>query len=113
MSYEIFDATAGASPTSAELRPYRCVIWRFPEFHFSDLGEITITAADVQAITNYLAGGGSLLIASMELLSRLPDDGFPNFARDWLQVGALVEDTGSGASPVPAATRWARASTRR
>jgi subtilisin family serine protease len=105
VSYEIFDATAGDSPTLADLRPYRCVIWRLSEFQFPELGGTTIYDAQVQALTNYLAGGGSLLIASMEFLSRLPGDGFPNFARDWLQVGGFVEDTGvsslTGASGDP------------
>ena len=43
-----------------------------------------------------------MLISSMEFLSRLQADGFPTFARDWLQVQSFVEDTGvSGIAGAP------------
>jgi len=91
VTYDVWDTEfRGPVPASA-LPPYRCVIWRAPEFR---LASPTWTASSAQAVTNYLRGGGSLLISSMEFLSRLQADGFSTFARDWLQVESFVEDTG-------------------
>jgi hypothetical protein len=103
VSYATWDASVDGTPPAEVLRPYRCVIWRVPEF---SLG-VTWSAADTQAVTNYLAGGGSLLMSSMEFLSRLeePSSYFPSFARDVLQVQSFEPDTGvsriSGAGSEP------------
>jgi hypothetical protein len=90
VTYDVWDTEIRGPVPSNTLTPYRCVIWRAPEFRLGG----TWTAGAVQAITNYLAGGGSLLIASMEFLTRLEEDGFPNFARDWLQVESFDVDVG-------------------
>lgn len=95
VSYEVWDTEVDGPVTANLLPPYRCVIWRVAEF---SLGT-TWSATDAQALTAYLAGGGSLLMASMEFLSRLEEAGFPNFARDVLQVQSFTPDTG-----VPAIT---------
>jgi len=63
---------------------------RVPEFSVGT----TWSSTDTQAVTNYLAMGGSLLIASMEFLSRLDEAGFSTFARDVLQVQSYVADSG-------------------
>jgi hypothetical protein len=86
--YTVWPTEFNGVPTSDDLRPFRCVIWRFAEFALTS----TLTAGKAQALTNYLAGGGSLLIASMEFLSRARDDGFPSFASQWLQVQSFAED---------------------
>jgi hypothetical protein len=90
LTYDVWDTESRGPIPPGALTPYRCVIWRAPEFRLGG----TWTATSAQAVTNYLAGGGSLLIASMEFLSRLEEDSFPNFARDWLQVQSFVADTG-------------------
>ena len=104
VSYEVFDATSGDEPSLAELQAHRCVIWRVPELALDG----TISAPEVQALTDYLHGGGSLLIASMEVLSRLRDEGFPDFSTNELQVQSFTEDqpvnsiTGASGDPVGA-----------
>lgn len=91
VSYEVW-TTEFDGPVPVNLLPaYRCVIWRPAEFRLGT----TFSSGDVQAMTSYLAGGGSLLISSMEFLSRLQADGFPNFGRDVLQVQSFVEDLGA------------------
>src|SRR5204863_3315652 len=49
----------------ATLQPYRAVFWRVPDFASPG------TSAERAAISNYVHGGGSLFVASMEVLSRL------------------------------------------
>jgi hypothetical protein len=91
VSYDVFDATSGDSPTVEELRPYRCVIWRVSEFNTGE----SWTVDQQRALTNYLQGGGSLLVASMEILSRLEEGGFASFGRDVLQVQSFGADDGA------------------
>ncbi len=101
VSYDVWDTETDGPVPASVLPQYRCVIWRVPEFSTGT----TWSSTDAQAVTNYLAGGGSLLIASMEFLSRLQDEGFSTFARDVLQVQSFVPDTGaphlSGAAGEP------------
>ena len=101
VSYDVWDTEVRGPVPASALPPYRCVVWRPAEFRLG----ATWTSDAAQAVTNYLKGGGSLLITSMEFLSRLQDDGFPTFARDWLQVQSFTADTGvshvSGASGEP------------
>src|SRR5262249_13376551 len=49
------------------LKSYRVVIWRTSDFA-DDIG-----APQMTALANYLHGGGSLFMASMEILSRLAE----------------------------------------
>ena len=97
--YDVFDATADATPTLNQLRSYRSVIWRV-----SDL--FPPSPALVQNITNYLNSGGSLLIASMEAVTRFTEGGFAAFNTNVLQVKSYTEDqpvlslTGSPGDPV-------------
>ena len=91
VSYDVWDTEVNGSVPENVLPHYRCVIWRLPEF---SLGT-TWSAMDARAVTNYLQGGGSLLIASMELLSRLEEASMTTFARDVLQVQTFEADTGA------------------
>jgi hypothetical protein len=99
-SYQMFDATTSA-PTLAQLQPFPCVIWR--------LDEISAPApALVQSISNYVAGGGSLLLTSMDAITRLGEAGAAGFVSNILQVQAHVEDqevgdiVGVGGEPIGA-----------
>ena len=90
VTYDVWDTEVRGPVPASALPPYRCVIWRPAEFRLAP----TWTADAAQAVTNYLKGGGSLLISSMEFLTRLEENGFPTFARDWLQVQSFSADTG-------------------
>jgi Subtilase family/Purple acid Phosphatase, N-terminal domain len=83
--YNVFDATTGAEPTLAQLQSYRCVIWRI-----SDLDSPSLTLA--QKITDYVHGGGSLLIASMDAVTRFTEAGLSSFNTGILQVQSYIED---------------------
>ncbi|MHC5112537.1 MAG: S8 family serine peptidase, partial [Planctomycetota bacterium] len=99
VSYDVWNTVTDGQVTAGLLSAYRAVIWRVTEV---SLGT-TWTAPHAQAVTTYLNGGGSLMISSMEFLSRLRDEGFPTFGRDVLGVQAFTEDTGAPtATGVPA-----------
>ncbi|HOB31732.1 MAG TPA: S8 family serine peptidase, partial [Verrucomicrobiota bacterium] len=92
VSYDVWDHRNQGSPELADLRPYRVVMWRVAEFSFT---YPTFTEEEQQTIREYLNAGGSLFVASMEVLSRLDElggsDG-PAFRRDILKVPSLVVD---------------------
>lgn len=85
VSYKVFDATGGTIPTQAQLNSNRCVIWRI-----SDLDNPNTTLA--QRITNYVNNGGSLLLSSMEAVSRFAGAGMANFNTGTLRVQSYTED---------------------
>jgi hypothetical protein len=85
-SYDLWDVSIEGSPTLTDLRPYRTVIWRLPEFG------LTLSADERSAITSYLNDGGSLFIASMEVLSRLDENGGMSFRQNVLQVPTFEVD---------------------
>ena len=85
VAYNVFDARSGALPTLAQLQSYQCVIWRI-----SDLDAPSATLA--QRITSYVNGGGSLLIASMEGVTRFTEAGLTSFNTGILQVQSYTED---------------------
>jgi len=88
LSHEVWDVETEGSPTAAELKAYRVVIWRIAEF--SNDNPTGLSYAQQTALREYLASGGSLFIASMELISRL---GLTSpFVRDVLRVNAFTED---------------------
>ncbi|MFO1496889.1 MAG: S8 family serine peptidase [Verrucomicrobiota bacterium] len=91
LSYEVWDLTdpAATSPTADDLKPFRVVIWRVSD---NLLGNETLTPAEQTAITTYVNGGGSLFMASMELLSRLGANSA--FRTNVLQVQSFAEDVG-------------------
>jgi hypothetical protein len=89
IDYEVWDASVQGSPALADLQPFRIVIWRLPEFSFT---QGTFTTAERTAITNYLNGGGALFVASMEVLSRLDEAGGTAFRQNVLQVPVFDTD---------------------
>lgn len=85
VAYDVFDATDGDEPTAAQLQLHRCVIWRMDE-----LFAPPVTLVDKLAA--YVTGGGSLLIASMEGVTRLTEAGRADFNTDILQIQSYTED---------------------
>src|SRR5439155_24327061 len=65
LSYEVWEVSARGFPCTNDLRPFRAVIWRLND---NPLATDTIDPAQQTALQNYVKGGGSLLISSMELL---------------------------------------------
>ena len=88
ISYDVWNTSTHvpSSPTLANLLPYRCVIWRLPEF----VGAWTLTQQN--ALSDYVRGGGSLFVASMEVLSRLEEGGFDSAKLGLLKVQSYVVD---------------------
>lgn len=94
INYEVWDiAQLEKSPTFQDLSPFRAVIWRVPEFVLAD----TFSSSEQAALTNYLAAGGGLLIASMEILSRLDAEGYSSVRTNILKVASYQEDAGVSA----------------
>ncbi len=89
LSYDVWDVSTLGNFSTNILRPYRALIWRVPDF--ADPG----TPAERMAISNYVYSGGALLVASMEVLSRLDDAGATGFSHNVLQVQSYVADTGA------------------
>ncbi len=100
LSYEFWDVASAGSPTFDDLKPFGVVIWRAPELFG------VLSAAERGAISNYVHGGGSFLLASMEALTRLDESGGGAFRSNILQVASYAEDVvvpsivGSGNDPI-------------
>jgi hypothetical protein len=90
ISYEVWDTSVRGSPGYTNLVPYRCVMWRLPEF------VDTWTLAEQNALRDYIAGGGSLFVASMEVLSRLEEGGFNSAKLSMLHTAAFIVDNEPG-----------------
>lgn len=88
LGYDVWNVQARGSPTITSLRPYRVVLWRIAE---ANQGRPTgFTAGEQATMTQYFNEGGSLFIASMEVLSRLGVGSA--FTRDVLHVASFDED---------------------
>jgi len=93
IGFDTWAATNATSPSLETLKKYRAVIWRVPEL----VG--VWSATDRSAISNYLDAGGSLLVASMEVLTRLEEANATSFIHDVLRVQSFTPDpssTGAG-----------------
>jgi hypothetical protein len=90
VTYDVWDENSRGSPTLANLRPYRAVLWRVGDFATPPL-----TAAERSAISNYVATGGGFFMASMEVLSRLDEASATDFSFNVLHVQSYVADTGA------------------
>ena len=88
VSYEVWPTASRGSPSASNLRPFRAVIWRINDSAFS---ADTLSVPQQGALETYLAGGGALLVASMELLTRL---GAVPFRTNVLKVASLGVDAG-------------------
>jgi subtilisin family serine protease len=91
ISYDVWDATQEGSPSLIDLQPFRAVIWRVQEFLF---GLSPFSPDEQTAISNYLNGGGSLFVASMEAPSRLEEGMYDAFRTNVLKVAAFEPDVG-------------------
>ncbi len=97
VAYDVWDHQTAGDLTLADLHPYRVVIWRLPELNFTTYP--TWTVGELAALTSYLEGGGSLFVASMDVLSRLGEAGAESFRTNTLKVNGFNED-----ATVPGAT---------
>ncbi|HRT58471.1 MAG TPA: S8 family serine peptidase [Candidatus Paceibacterota bacterium] len=92
LSYDVWKIETEPQPiTAADLRPYRVVLWRLPEF---SLSRPTFTAGERAALIEYLNGGGGLFVASMEAASRLDDTGAQSFRKEVLHIADFEVDAG-------------------
>ncbi|MCX6896508.1 MAG: S8 family serine peptidase, partial [Verrucomicrobia bacterium] len=81
----------GRGPQLADLRPFQAVIWRVTDDAINYTGtNNTLNAAQQAMIQSYVNGGGSFLLSSMEILSRMGD---VPFRRNVLQVGKFLVNT--------------------
>ena len=85
LNFQVFDARSTVQPTLAQLQSYRAVIWRISDL---DPPNATLT----QRMTSYVNAGGSLLLCSMEGLTRFAEAGLTNFSRTVLGVTGYLED---------------------
>jgi len=86
VSYEVWDVETEGSPKVEDLSPFRVVIWRINDSFWS--ADNTITSAQQTVITQYLEQGGSFLLCSMDILSRL---GSTAFRTNVLQVSGFIQ----------------------
>jgi hypothetical protein len=78
----------GGSPELADLKPFQAVIWRVTDDAINYTGtNNTLNASQQAMIENYINGGGSFLLSSMEILSRLGD---VPFRKSVLQVQQFI-----------------------
>lgn len=90
VSYEVWNVAQRGIPTLANLLAHRAVVWRVGEFSGWSAGVCTL-------VSNYLAGGGALCVASMDLLTRNVETVGAAFNRDVLRVQQFAEDVGAPA----------------
>lgn len=84
VSYEVWEPSREGMPTLQDLKPFRIVIWRINDSFYESAN--TIDSASQQVITDYLSNGGSFLMASMDILSRI---GEVPFRTNVLQVASF------------------------
>ena len=91
IGHDVWDvAEQGQSPTAADLAPYRCVLWRVNDSFWVPNNSLSL--AERSAVTNYLAQGGAFMMASMEILSRLTNDGSFHFVTNVFKVRSFEAD---------------------
>jgi Subtilase family/Bacterial TSP3 repeat len=89
IKYDVWIVANRGEPTFNTLHSYRAVVWRVPEL------TAAWSSSEQSAISNYLHTGGSLLVSSMEILSRLEEAGATNFTHQVLQVQSYIVDPDS------------------
>ena len=89
-TYAFWKVTERGSPQLSDLQPFPVVIWRTTDDVINYAGtHNTLTPQQQSMIQNYLNGGGSFFMASMEILSRL---GNVAFRKNVLQVGGFKQN---------------------
>lgn len=84
--YDVWEVALRGNPDLDTLSAYRAVLWRVPDF------DNAWGVQEQQAIRSYLNNGGALLVASMEILSRLEEAGATGFIQEVLHIDAFVPD---------------------
>ncbi|MGC8742279.1 MAG: S8 family serine peptidase [Verrucomicrobiia bacterium] len=99
INYEVWDVNKNGLPTTNDLAVYRVVFWRVNDSLWGGLvGYAGLTAAEQNLLKTYVKGGGSLLLSSMELLSRMGTSAISlDFRSNVLQVVSFNEDAGVSA----------------
>lgn len=88
LAHDVWTVETLGSPTAADLAPYRTVLWRIAEYSTSQ--PTGLSFGEQAAIRSYLDSGGALMMASMELISRIGPN--TSFVRDVLHVSSFLED---------------------
>lgn len=97
VTYEVWNvADNGHSPSVAELAPFRVVIWRVNDSFWES--QNTLSDTQQTAISQYVKSGGSFLMSSMEILTRLGD---VPFRTNVLQVARFTHPDSSPVDPCP------------
>ena len=104
VSYDTWDTQVSGSPVYTNLLSYPVVIWRLAEFSSGS----SLTTNQQDTLSRYVNAGGSVLVASMQAISRLETNGYGSFLRNVLKVqdfsaDALVEQL-AGAPNDPASS---------
>lgn len=96
VSYAVWPVASRGYPTTNDLRAFKVVWWRISDSLFGGLyGYQGLLSAQQNTLTAYVQSGGALLLASMELLSRLGNSPASlAFMSNVLQVASFVEDAG-------------------
>jgi hypothetical protein len=99
INYEVWDVNKNGLPKTNDLAAYRVVFWRVNDSLWGGLvGYAGLTAAEQNLLKTYVKGGGSLLLSSMELLSRMGTSAASlDFKSNVLQVISFNEDAGVSA----------------
>lgn len=89
--YELWSVSElGKFPVLEDLIAYDVVLWRVHDMAYLDLVTTYIIPAEsLNAITDYVKGGGAFFLSSMEILSH----GNSNFQKQILHVESFSEDT--------------------
>lgn len=85
VSYDVWDRSQRPELKLENLKPYKVVIWRINDIDFG----ASISAAEITVLSQYLAGGGSFFMSSMEGLSRFNN---PTFNTQIAHVESFEED---------------------
>ncbi len=84
VSYEVWSLESNGQPRLSDLSPFRVVIWRF---NHGLLDPSTLSSEQQLTLASYIKQDGSLLISSMEIISRI---GEVDFRTNVLQVAEFT-----------------------
>jgi len=88
VSYDVWNTENLGMPVYGDLLPYRVVMWRVNDSFWRG-GDI-IPGPQQTALQQYLDSGGAFFMSSMEILTRMLDQGGANFVTNVLHVRRYV-----------------------
>jgi hypothetical protein len=91
INYDVWNTESLGMPAYGDLSPYRIVMWRLNDSFWR--GQDIIPLPQQAAIQQYLTNGGAFFLSSMEILTRLIDQGGANFVTNALHVRRFVRNT--------------------